>query len=868
MPSPFRRFLARSCVGAWSLACLVTATASAASLYLSPSGDDHNPGTEEAPVKTIARAQALVRAASATQDDDITVYVGGGLYRLDRPLTFSAEDSGRNGFSIVYLAPAGERPVISGAVRVQNWRLVDKARNLWSAPAPDGLSYTRQLYVDGVRALRARGRLPVALLQTPTGYTASDSRMASWRNPGDIEFVYTGGNSLWSEHSSGLGPWTEPRCPVGSITGTAIVMAQPAWSNCTERVMYPDPKFKRPANLVGPAAVGKEPEYVENAYELLGTPGQWYFDRAAHQLYYTPRVGENLATADVEAPVLETLVEGLGTPERPVENIVFKGIEFSYATWLSPSSKEGFPEIQANYPVTGERGYAVQGLGDLVPGGTKPYGAWTREHGNVRFAYAHGVQFFEDAFVHLGGAGLDLGNGAQRDRVEGCIFTDISGNGLNLGGVDEPLADDPRLTRDNQIVDNHFYNIATEYHGGIAIVIGYAQRTLVQYNQIDHVPYAAISVGWGGWPDKVKKPGVANVSRGNVIANNRIEDLMLLLADGGGIYTQGITGPTLEDGEQVVANVITRQYGSGHAIYSDNGSCNMTIEGNIMVDTNHDNWGSHHADYYDGADGKTYDPIRVLNNAWEQGTPDSREKGLVLSGNRLITRIDEAPAQLLAKAGIETTYREVLSRRFATPAAPEAPQRVAVATYAGRALVSWNPPSNEGSEHVTAYTVNVSSGQKVTVSAADYATRGYVLVDGLELGVPISVSVTATNAVGISPPSLPSATVTPSRPRRVKLPKEPHLAEVFQQGSRASIHLQAPESDGGSPIIDYVVTIGPGERKVILQGRRFLTLSGAHTTFATIEGLDPKTAATFTVAAETLVGVGPETEASVTTLAP
>ena len=294
--------------------------------------------------------------------------------------------------------------------------------------------------------------------------------------------------------------------------------------------------------------------------------------------------------------------------------------------------------------MTGERGYAVQGLGDLVPGGTKPYGAWTREHGNVRFAYAHGVQFFEDAFVHLGGAGLDLGNGAQRDRVEGCIFTDISGNGLNLGGVDEPLADDPRLTRDNQIVDNHFYNIATEYHGGIAIVIGYAQRTLVQYNQIDHVPYAAISVGWGGWPDKVKKPGVANVSRGNVIANNRIEDLMLLLADGGGIYTQGITGPTLEDGEQVVANVITRQYGSGHAIYSDNGSCNMTIEGNVMVDTNHDNWGSHHADYYDGADGKTYDPIRVLNNAWEQGTPDSREKGLVLSGNRLITRIDEAPA--------------------------------------------------------------------------------------------------------------------------------------------------------------------------------------------------------------------------------
>jgi len=55
----------------------------------------------------------------------------------------------------------------------------------------------RQLYIDGIRASRTRGRLPVDLIKTDTGYTAADSVMAKWRNPSDIEFVYTGGNAIW-----------------------------------------------------------------------------------------------------------------------------------------------------------------------------------------------------------------------------------------------------------------------------------------------------------------------------------------------------------------------------------------------------------------------------------------------------------------------------------------------------------------------------------------------------------------------------------------------------------------------------------------------------------------------------------------------
>ncbi len=278
-------------------AATAASTAAAATLYVSPTGDDANPGTQDRPVRSLQRVRDLVRALNQDMAGDIVVELAYGTYRLSSPLALTTRDSGTNGHDVIYRAAAGARPVVSGGVRVTGWRVSDAGRNIWFAAAPSGLSSTRQLYVDGARAMRARGRVPVSLTATATGYRASADTMSRWRNQGDVEFVYTGGNGLWSNGTSGLGGWTEPRCPVGSISGTAITMAQPCWDNSPKRVK----------NLVGPSKVGG-PTQVENAYELLDQPGEWYLDRPARTVYYIPRGGEDLATADVEAPVLETLL--------------------------------------------------------------------------------------------------------------------------------------------------------------------------------------------------------------------------------------------------------------------------------------------------------------------------------------------------------------------------------------------------------------------------------------------------------------------------------------------------------------------------------------------------------------------------------
>lgn len=743
---------------------------------------------------------------------------------------------------------------------------------LWSAPAPAGLDNTRQLYVNGVRASRTSGTLPVALTPTATGYTASSDTLAHWRDPSDLEFVYTGGAKVFNSVSDGLGGWTEPRCPVASVTGTTITMAQPCWDNSMKRVDFPNIPG-RTVSMVGPGSLtnNAQPSAVENAFELLDQPGQWYLDRSAHQVYYLPRPGEHLNAADVEAPVLQQLVTGAGTAQVPAHDIAFQGIQFAYATWLTPSSPEGFSEIQAGYTITGPTGYATEGLCGYVQGGSCPYGAWTQEPGNLAFSHAQRVTFTGDVFTHLGAAGLQLGDGSQDSTVQGDVFTDISGNGVEIGGVDQTLPTDPNdVTRGNQVTDNHLYGLPVEYHGGVAVLNGYTQDDLIAHNQIDHTSYSAISLGWGGWPDKIKQPATPNDSHGNQVTDNLIHDHMQVLDDGGGIYMQGITGTSMADGEKVTGNVVHDQWGFGKAVYTDNGCTYETVSGNVLYAVSYADVSSRHTDYRDGLGNN--DPTLISGNWWEQGDQDSSSKGLVTQGNHIIASPSDAPAAVLAAAGLEPGYRWLLGVRTAASSVPGAPMRVAAFAANGSLYATWNPSYVENGAPVQAYTVTASGGGRsvsTTVAAADFARTAYAEFTGLANGTPYTVTVAARNAVGLGEQSLPSAPVTPGTGNGA-LPGAVTGVSADAASNAVSLHWSPPASTGDTPVIGYTVTVSDGQttRTLALTGRDVLTTQPAkHAMFRVIGGLTANTAYTVTVAAVTGTGTGPAATLHVTTTA-
>jgi hypothetical protein len=844
-------------------AVIGTAAASAApapapgvTIYVSPHGNDANSGASPGrAVATVGRAQHLVRSLDSDMHSDITVRLESGTYRLAQPLTLGAQDSGTNGYNVVWTAAPGAHPVLSGADQVTGWHLSDPAKNIWAASVPAGLQ-TRQFYVNGVRADVASGPLPVKLTPTATGYTASSTAMDSWGNPSQLEFVYTGGEGYWSLSTGGQGAWTEPRCPVASISGTTITMAEPCWDNSTERVMRTDGSGQT-VNLVGPETLGNGeiPAYVDNAYELLSKPGQWYLNDATHTMYYIPRPGQDMARADAEAPALQTLVDGAGTAAAPVHNLVFQGIQFSYVTWLQPSTDEGFSEIQANYTITGADGYATQGLCQFVQGGTCPYGNWTQEPGNIDMAYDQNVQFLGDDFTHLGAAGLRLGDGSQNDTVQGSVFTDISGNGLELGGVDDP---EPTAavqdTTGNQILDNHLYALPVEYHGGVGIDVGYAEHTTIAHNQIDNTAYTAISLGWGGWPDKIGQPATPNYSNDNLVADNLIQNPMQMLADGGAIYTQGITGTSLTDGEHITGNVILGAMDHGHAIYTDNGSTFITADGNVEFGNEND-WGSRHTDYTSGATGD--DPLLIENNYWQQGDQDNSSSNVTEASNHIISSLRQAPAGILENAGLQGPFRSLGSEVSADPGVPVAPDQIAAFAAAGQGYVAWNPSFVSNGAPVSAYRVTAApGGAHTTISAAAYGRLSYAVVPGLTDGTAYTFTVQAINRAGASAPSLPSAPVTVAATAG-SVPTAPASVSLEPGTGAVSLHITAPNSQGGTPVTGYTIS-GPGIPTTKFTGHHVLWgATGSNSIFTTVGGLKDLVPYTFNIAATNAAGTGP-----------
>ena len=272
-------------------------------LYAAPNGT----GTSCSLAAPCALVDAVTaaRARTAGMTSDLIVSLRGGTYRLTATLAFGEQDSGRNGHRVLYQAYPGEAPVLSGAVQITGFSPYDQAKGIWRAPLPATLpagTRGRQLFVNGIRATRARTVGPPSTASTTaTGFATADATFASFANPAALEVVQDN-------------DWKHMRCPLQAALplaggGTSMTVLPSCWAGNNTNV----PNVAFPFNGNGlPAMSGIS--WVENAYELLTQPGMFYFDAGAGFVYYLPRAFEDVGAADVELPVLETLVSLSGTP--------------------------------------------------------------------------------------------------------------------------------------------------------------------------------------------------------------------------------------------------------------------------------------------------------------------------------------------------------------------------------------------------------------------------------------------------------------------------------------------------------------------------------------------------------------------------
>ncbi len=534
-------------------------------------------------------AQAQARQDSANLTSNLEVLLQGGTYDLAHPWTFAPQDSGTNGYTVAYEAAPGQEPVISGGYPITGWHQVDATHNIWAAPIAPGFD-TGQLYVNGASVPRSSGLPSAAYLQTPSGFLSSSPVLAGWRDITNVSAVFTGGN----------GAWTQTSCPINSVNGDVITMAQPCWGNLhlpgdgSQEVSW----VYGPQGGFGGLSGAAQPSFFENAYELL-SPGHWSIDQTQHELFYVPTPGQSMATADVIAPALGSLLDVAGTLDNPVHNITFSGLRFSYDTWTQPDTVQGFAEMQADWTLTGPNAANTEGTCNYsIVHGTCPFASWTRTPGAVQLSATHDVTLGFDTFTHLGGAGLDLTYGSQDDLVQGNVFTDIAASAIQLGSTNDPLpgdvgADGREINTNDTISDNYIHNVANQYLGGIGIWVGYAQHMLITHNQIDDVPYTAISVGWAGWHSTALTPrSDPNVNADNVVSDNLLYNYMQILGDGGAIYTNGGQAPDYAQQLLISGNVAYGAPNTDFSLYTDTGSQYIELTQNVVYDQPVDSFAS------------------------------------------------------------------------------------------------------------------------------------------------------------------------------------------------------------------------------------------------------------------------------------
>ena len=489
-----------------------------------------------------------------------------GTYRLAQPVILRPEDSE------TIIEAAGD-VVVSGGVQIAGWR---KEGRLWVADMPvfNGRPLAfRQLWVNGQKAVRARDVDDFEQMHRIVGIDKKQEIL--YVPASSVKKILHARQAEMVLHEM----WCIANLRIKDVRvqgDTAAVTFHNPESHI--HFMHPWPSPMITTNGRNSAF------YLTNAKELLDQPGEWFLDERQQKVYYMPRPGEDMRTADMEVPALETLLMTEGTPDNPVKRVTIKGIRFEYATWMRPSM-QGHAPLQAGM-------YMIEAY-KLNPKWNRPNGdhkldnqGWVgRPSAAVLLNHAEDVAFKQCSFEHLASTGVDYHRFTLGGAIDHCTFRDIGGSGIVAGlfgpeGQESHISYNPtdarELCTNLRIANNLITNVTNEDWGCIGIAAGYVRGIQILHNEISDVSYTGISLGWG-WNQQV------NQMRDNLVKGNLIHHYARHMYDTAGIYTLSCQPHTF-----IEENVVRDIYHPGYAhdpnhwfyLYTDEGSSYITVRNN------------------------------------------------------------------------------------------------------------------------------------------------------------------------------------------------------------------------------------------------------------------------------------------------
>lgn len=526
--------------------------------YVAPNGNDAWSGALETPnadgtdgpFATIAAARDAIRGLDAAKraETPIRVLIREGNYHLAEPLVFGPEDSGTVSAPISYEAYPGERPVIHGGRILSGWNTDGK---LWTLELPEvreGNWVFTGLFVNGERRQLARTPNPAH----PVG-----------DHPEDTDYFHTTGRVMTKNAETGKEEPSKDKIrfqpgdvqPWETLDDAWVVMFH-SWNTSMHFIKNLDLDnhileftigSERPMGYWQPSG---QRFFIENLFEGLDQPGEWYLNRKTGVLYYYPMPGETPENVRAVAPVTQQLLVLQGNPENEafVEHLAFKGLRLHYTEYTLP--EQGYPGGQAAVAVNA----ALEAIG------------------------ARNCLIEACETGHAGNYGVWFRAGCQDNRLGRSEVFDLGAGGVRIGETSEGAT--PALRCERNTIDNCFiHDGGKRYRGAIGAWIGKSSYNTLSHNEICDFRYTGISVGWS-W-------GFAPSScHHNIIEYNHVHHTAKgQLSDTGSIYTLGVSPGTIIRNNVFHDSISYAKVSGGWGIYFDEGSSYILAENNLVYNT-------------------------------------------------------------------------------------------------------------------------------------------------------------------------------------------------------------------------------------------------------------------------------------------
>jgi hypothetical protein len=534
----------------------ISVTQDAVAYYVSPTGNDSNPGTLALPLKTVQKAESLVVANDlgahcSSQTAPIIVQFRAGRWD-SLALTMTASDSGCSStVPVVFENYPGETPIFSGGVQVLDW--TNTSGSTWQTTLPPGTVNFEALYYNGVRRLRPR-----LGSTTSTGPLGSYYRVANNVAGFYDRFYYDPTDPItdsWQNYAPSTGnPCGQPPGPA-NLQGDIQVAIFEQWDASWERISCID-TVNHLVYLTGSTAGGVSHGYipthryiVENVKDELILPGQWFLDRSvtgAWKLTYIANPGENPNTDTVMIPQQLHVLSASGLKYR-----TFAGLTFSYDDYVVGPT--GYVGAQAEYTVPSA----------------------------VACSDCSNVTFDSDSFTNIEGFALgfptDNKGTASGDVVQNSAFWDVGAGGLLTGRVPTGLENDSNVFQFATIQNNLMQGYGRKFPGAAGIVNLLGHDVSTTHNDVTDGYSQGVMICFPSF--SLSCAGQSNSSGGfnQTVTYNHIWDLgQGVLNDFGGVYfaTYSATGDVANNNKihdiTDASSQDTDGYG-GNAFYIDRG---------------------------------------------------------------------------------------------------------------------------------------------------------------------------------------------------------------------------------------------------------------------------------------------------------